>query len=108
MASRPRCPAPSGSNGEVPIGSCTTASEANRLSQASRSFAGTAARAHAPSQSFRPWRCLLVPAAHAGTRLRCSVTRTGLKVEHVLAEVNAAGRETGTPDLVRRARHESG
>src|SRR5262245_59635974 len=43
MAATPRCPAPAGSSGEGPTGSATTASAANSPSQASRSFARTAA-----------------------------------------------------------------
>src|SRR3974390_2552522 len=49
MASMPRWPLPSGSNGEGPIGSCTRASEANSASQPSRSRSWTAARERIPS-----------------------------------------------------------
>src|SRR5215469_17799318 len=43
MAAVPRCPVPPSSRGEGPIGSCTTASGANKLSHAALSFARTAA-----------------------------------------------------------------
>src|SRR5260370_31901526 len=63
MASRPRCPAPWGSSGEGPIGSWTTASEANRLSQASRSLAATAAwdRRASSRAVVVPWTMALPP-----------------------------------------------
>src|SRR6185312_9049436 len=49
MASLPRWPRPSGSKGDGPIGSCTTASSAKRSNQPSRSLACTAARDRRPS-----------------------------------------------------------
>src|ERR1700722_4886945 len=54
MAARPWWPLPSGSKAEGPMGSCTKASSANRLSQPSRSPAVTAARDLRPSsRAFR-------------------------------------------------------
>ena len=49
MASFPRWPLASGSKGDGPIGSCTSASSAKRANHPSRSRACTAARERMPS-----------------------------------------------------------
>src|SRR5437660_3414457 len=50
MASRPRCPLPSGSKCEGPMGSSTTASSAKTASQAPLSLAATASRERLPAE----------------------------------------------------------
>jgi len=59
IASRPRCPVPSGSKADGPMGSSTTASSVNTASQASLSRAATAARERRPASWGRVahWSC---------------------------------------------------